>query len=196
MLSKYKERFLPIVSIVARPFGSVHPNVISLIGFVFSFVFGFLLLNGYYGLAILSYAGILTDTLDGYVARSTGKVSAFGGFLDSTLDRAGDFVIINSFAFAEIVRWEITLTLTLFSFLISYIRSRAELAGNGKFALDVGIMERTERLVAIVILLVAQTLLTKTGSSYDILNVGFQILIVLSFVTLIQRMYKAHGLLR
>lgn len=192
MLSKYKEKFLPIVSIVARPFMSVHPNVISLIGFLFSFVFAILLINEYYVLAIVSFAGIFTDTIDGYVARTTGKVSAFGGFLDSTLDRTSDFIIINAFAIAGIVRWEITLTLTLFSFLVSYVRSRAELAGNGKFVLDVGLMERTERLASILVVLVVDVVLTSLDKSFGVITLGFLIIIALSMITVLQRIYQAY----
>lgn len=198
MLSRYKENFMPVVSIVAKPFMSVHPNTISAFGFCFSLVFGFLLVNGRVILATISFVGVLFDTLDGYVARKTGKASAFGGFLDSTLDRAADFVIINSFAFAGLVRWEITLNLTLLSFLVSYIRSRAELAGNGKFKLDIGIIERTERLLTIVVLLIIQTILGagNVWSGFNILEVGLIILSLLSLVTVLQRIRKAYFYLK
>ncbi|MFC1649709.1 CDP-alcohol phosphatidyltransferase family protein [Patescibacteria group bacterium] len=198
MLSKYKESFLPIVSIVARPFMSVHPNTISIIGFLFSVVFALLLIGGHVWWAVLSFVGVLFDTLDGYIARTTGRASAFGGFLDSTLDRAADFVIINAFAFAGLVAWEITITLSLLGFLVSYTRSRAELAGKGKFVLDVGIIERTERLLFILVLLIVQTAfeLGELVGGYNFLELGFLVLILLSFFTVLQRVHRAYKLLK
>jgi len=169
-----------------------------MIGFLFSFVFAYFLLIGNHTLAILSFVGVLTDTLDGYVARNTGKVSVYGGFLDSTLDRASDFVIINAFAFAGLVNWRITLILTLLSFLISYTRSRAELAGGGKFKLDIGIMERTERLLAMVLFLIIYTafLPEYLWRTYNILEIGFIFLSLISLITVIQRVKKAKELLK
>jgi len=195
MLSKYKDSFLPVVSIVARPFMSVHPNVISILGFLSSIVFALLLISGNYWLAIVSFVGIFFDTLDGYIARNTGKASDFGGFIDSTLDRISDLIIIGAFSFAEIVRWEISFALASASLMISYTRSRAELAGHGKFKLDVGIIERPERLLFIFILIVLQMIIGNPLEGKNILEIGFVVLIFLSLVSFCQRIAKAHMLL-
>jgi len=53
--------------------------------------------------------------LDGMVARKYHKVTAYGGFLDSTMDRVADFLIITAFSFGGIVRWEIVAPLLLFA---------------------------------------------------------------------------------
>jgi Phosphatidylglycerophosphate synthase len=103
-----------------------------------------------YVLALTVFIFNAVDMLDGQVARSQNKVTPFGGFLDSTVDRFADFTIIVAFGFAEIVEWQFVLTLLLLTYLISYIRSRVELASNNKITANIGLMERTERLIVIL----------------------------------------------
>lgn len=155
ILKPHVERQLdPLV----RRLAYINPNILTVLGSIpplFFFVFVVLKI---YTLALLFFVGNIFDMVDGAVARKHGKVTAFGGFLDSTLDRVSDFVIISAFAFGEIVRWEIVAPLLMFSFLISYARSRIELASNGKLKADVGIVERTERLIVIFLALVVYML--------------------------------------
>lgn len=131
--------------------------------------------------------------LDGAIARVYNKETAFGGFLDSTLDRVSDFLIITSFSFAHIVRWEISAPLLLFSFLTSYIRSRAELSSNGKISVAVGLIERPERIIIIgfgIFLYIFFPFLTVCNC--NIVEIIFIILTFLSLITVIQRMWFAY----
>ena len=98
------------------------------------------------------------DLLDGTVARKTGKVSTFGGFLDSTLDRISDGLIVLGLVLGrmlwpwEITSWKINTIIGFISLLvillISYIRSRAEI--EGVEMRGVGFMERAERILFLV----------------------------------------------
>jgi CDP-diacylglycerol--glycerol-3-phosphate 3-phosphatidyltransferase len=133
---------------------------------------------------------VLTDMLDGALARVRGSTGTFGAFLDSTLDRVGDASV-----FAGIAIWLATrghdrllAVVALFclvaGLLVSYAKARAEGLG---VRCDVGIAERTERLL---IGLVAIGL-SGLGVPY-VLSVGLWILAVLSAITFGQRVYAVH----
>ena len=128
---------------------------------------------------------VFTDMLDGTLARIKGTTGAWGAFLDSTLDRVADASV-----FAGLAAWAVfgghsrlLAGLAVFCLvtggLISYAKARAESLG---VRCDVGIAERTERLV---IALVAAGL-TGLGVPY-VLAGGLWLLALLSTVTLAQR---------
>jgi CDP-diacylglycerol---glycerol-3-phosphate 3-phosphatidyltransferase len=128
---------------------------------------------------------VLADMLDGALARVTGTTGAWGAFLDSTLDRVGDAAI-----FAGLAVWlargghqallaGVTLYCLVAGARVSYARARAE--GLGVRA-DVGVAERSERLVIIFV----SAGLTGLGVPF-VLAVGLWALAVLSTVTFGQR---------
>ena len=99
-------------------------------------------------------AFVFSDLLDGYMARTTGRVSSFGAFWDSTLDRIADGAIFIGlalyFAWEEPSRVYLVLSLVclLMGGVTSYARARGETLG---FSVKVGIAERADRLVAILV---------------------------------------------
>lgn len=99
-------------------------------------------------------AFVFSDLLDGHMARTSGRTSPFGAFLDSTLDRIGDGAIFAGLAlyFAGPGDSQLYLVLSLACLVMgsvtSYARSRAESLG---FEAKVGIAERADRLVAILV---------------------------------------------
>jgi CDP-diacylglycerol---glycerol-3-phosphate 3-phosphatidyltransferase len=133
---------------------------------------------------------VLTDMLDGTLARIQGSTGVFGAFLDSTLDRISDAAV-----FAGIAIWlvrgghdrmlaAVALFCLVAGLLVSYAKARAEGVG---LSCDVGIAERTERLV---IGLVAIGL-SGLGVPY-VLSIGLWILAVLSAFTFGQRVYAVR----
>ncbi|MFC5179509.1 phosphatidylinositol phosphate synthase [Nocardioides taihuensis] len=100
-------------------------------------------------------AFVFSDLLDGYMARTTGRVSSFGAFWDSTLDRVADGAIFIGlalyFAWEEPSRLYLVLSLVclLMGGVTSYARARGETLG---FSVKVGIAERADRLVAILVM--------------------------------------------
>ncbi len=100
-------------------------------------------------------AFVFSDLLDGYMARHSGASSKFGAFLDSTLDRIGDGAIFGGLAlyFAGPGDSRLYLVLCLVCLVMgsvtSYARSKAEGLG---FTAKVGIAERADRLVAILVM--------------------------------------------
>ena len=131
------------------------PNTITVIGLFITIVASALVAGGWLliGAAVLT-AGSLLDAVDGALARAQGGGTAFGSFLDSTLDRASEAIL-----YAGIAAWFLgTLEQPLLpvlavivalagSFLVSYARARAEAIG---LEASVGLAPRTERLVLVI----------------------------------------------
>jgi CDP-diacylglycerol--glycerol-3-phosphate 3-phosphatidyltransferase len=101
--------------------------------------------------AVLFVAGSLLDILDGALARTSGKGTPFGAFLDSTTDRVSEAFMLGAIALVfarhgETVALALTVAAISGSFLVSYTRARAEALG---LRGDVGIGSRAERVVVI-----------------------------------------------
>jgi phosphatidylglycerophosphate synthase len=96
------------------------------------------------------------DMLDGAVARATGSMSSFGGFLDSTLDRYSEVVVYLGLLVYFLDRPDarsgaiLTFLATIGALLISYARARAEAAG---YTAAVGLVARPERVLILAICL-------------------------------------------
>lgn len=128
---------------------------------------------------------VLLDMLDGALARLRGGGSVFGAVLDSTGDRAADAAI-----FGALVWWFagggdnrllvlLALLCLVLGVLTSYIKARAEGMG---LACDVGVVERTERLILVLV----GTGFTGLGIPYAV-DVALWVLLVGSAVTVGQR---------
>ncbi len=133
---------------------------------------------------------VLTDMLDGALARIQGTTGTFGAFLDSTLDRVGDASVFGGIAIwlatggHDKVSAAVALFCLVAGLLVSYAKARAEGLG---VKCDVGIAERTERLI---IGLVAIGL-AGLGVPY-VLSAGLWILAVLTAITFGQRVYAVR----
>ena len=128
---------------------------------------------------------VLFDLLDGTIARLSEKGSnAWGALLDSTLDRLTDAVILGSILWFMIGEDDplvpLVLSTIVLGFLISYIKARAESLGiecNG------GLAERSERIIIVL------TTVGFAGLGIDyVMAIGFWLLAIASFVTVIQRL--------
>jgi CDP-diacylglycerol---glycerol-3-phosphate 3-phosphatidyltransferase len=128
---------------------------------------------------------VLLDLLDGALARARGGGSVFGAVLDSTGDRAADAAV-----FASLAWWFsgsgddrllvlLSLVCLVLGVLTSYIKARAEGVG---LSCDVGIVERTERLILVLV----GTGLSGLGVPYA-LHVALWVLLAGSAVTVVQR---------
>ncbi|MGY5882100.1 phosphatidylinositol phosphate synthase [Modestobacter lacusdianchii] len=133
---------------------------------------------------------VLLDMLDGALARARGGGSVFGAVLDSTGDRAADAAVFGGlvwwFSGAGDNRLLVLLALLclVLGVLTSYVKARAE--GMGLSA-DVGIVERTERLILVLV----GTGFTGLGVPYAV-HVALWVLLVGSAVTVGQRVAAVH----
>jgi phosphatidylglycerophosphate synthase len=187
--SQIETHLEPLVGLLSK----VNPNVLTLIGSIPPLLFFVFVIYKMYFLAFIALLGSAVDLLDGMVARKYNKVTNFGGFFDSIIDRVGDFLYITAFSFSGIVRWEIAAPLLLFSFMTSYIRSRAGLAANSHMEFAVGLIERPERLLFIFLSLLLFTIFPEISlNGLNLAELAFLLLTFLSFVTVIQRTIHAY----
>jgi CDP-diacylglycerol--glycerol-3-phosphate 3-phosphatidyltransferase len=101
--------------------------------------------------AVLFVVGSILDILDGALARTSGKGTPFGAFLDSTTDRVSEGVMLGAIALVfsrhgDEIALAFAFAAVAGSFLVSYTRARAEALG---LRGDVGIGSRAERVVVI-----------------------------------------------
>lgn len=166
----------------------VHPNVVTIVGTV-GVVFGatfFFPQRGtmlFWGVMVI-VVFVMTDMLDGTMARLSGKTSRLGAFLDSTLDRVADAAIFGSLVWAfresnDAVALAALACLTIGSF-VPYARARAE--GLGIDAKG-GLAERSDRLV----IGLTATGLVGLGLPEWVLTATLTVLAVLALITVVQR---------
>ncbi len=175
----------PAVRLLART--SVTPNTITWFGFLVTVGAAALIITGHLfaaGFVVLS-AGFF-DILDGALARSTNRITQFGAVLDSTLDRLAEAVLLLSILIFYVLRANerpvIVVSLVsialIGSFLVSYVRARAEALG---LECQVGLFTRAERVVVLALgLLLSQI-------DYALI-IALSIIVVFSFITVSQRL--------
>ncbi len=172
-------------------------DLVTVVGLALVFVAAVLLAQGEWLLGALVLLGSLPlDALDGAVARASGKGSRFGMVLDSTLDRYADGFIFAAFGyyFAGQGRQDmlaIALAALLGSFMVSYVRARADDAKVGVIA-TVGLFSRLER----VFVLLAMTLAAGVLDSIAPLEIGLLALAFGTNFTALQRLRHVHLMLK
>jgi len=164
------------------------PNMLTLFGLVITGAGAAALAVGHLTIAgfILWFAGLF-DILDGALARASGKVYPYGAFLDSTVDRYSEgLVYLGLLVFFlgqhQTVQPVLILLALAGSFLVSYVRARAQSLG---FTCEVGILARPERVVIIV----AGLLLDGIVGHHVVLTLALVILAVGTNFTAVQRIW-------
>lgn len=187
--SRWREYAEPWLARLARHLErwGIHPNAITVLGFLLSMGAGLLAgLDLRWGAALLWALGGLCDALDGTLARLSGKASSAGAFLDSTLDRYSDAAILLGIGAA----WQragmawggwVAGVALLGALMVSYTRARGEGLG---VAIREGLFTRLERFLVILIALL-------TGW-YGPLLILFA---VLAHLTALQRAWRAMRML-
>lgn len=171
---------------IVRGFAALgtNPNLLTFIGFGINLLAAYLFAYGYFRWAgaTIMLAGVF-DMADGRVARLEGRVTPFGGFYDSVMDRYSDLCLliglliyygrINRFFYVSLVA-----VAMIGSVMVSYSRARAE---NVIPSCKVGFLERPERVVLIII-----------GALFDRMAPVLWLIAVLSNVTVIHRITYTH----
>jgi CDP-diacylglycerol--glycerol-3-phosphate 3-phosphatidyltransferase len=176
---------------VMRPVGRVlartplSPDSVTYLGVLLQIGCAWLIVDGRLLTAgLVSIIAALADALDGALAKAKGVAGKWGAFLDSTTDRLSDALYLLPIAWLYGIQpdvadrydpWVAGLALAActFSFLVSYAKARAESLG---FDCNVGIAERAERLIVIIVALI-----------FDVVLWGVAILAVASVITFLQR---------
>lgn len=172
------------------------PNAISLTGLALNVVAAVLVWERLFFLAGVAFiVGSVMDTLDGRYSRMSGKGTPFGAFLDSTLDRAEEGIVLAAVGayFASRGNQEAVAAVVVAVFaslLVSYTRARAEALG---VECKVGLATRPVRVVILSVGLV----LARGASlgSFELLEPAVYVLAVLSVVTVAQRIVHVRAAL-
>jgi CDP-diacylglycerol--glycerol-3-phosphate 3-phosphatidyltransferase len=185
--AEVKEKARGLLRPLAQYFADlgVPPTAITVAGLVFSVLAALSIGSGHLPRAalLLVVAGVC-DMIDGASARAGNRASPLGAFLDSTIDRYSDavvllgamyFYLVRSSGAPEVLTASIVLAALAGSMLTSYTRARAEAIGQD---CRVGIAERSERMVLLIL-----------GALFgqDALRIALWILAIVSHVTAIQR---------
>jgi CDP-diacylglycerol--glycerol-3-phosphate 3-phosphatidyltransferase len=164
------------------------PNKISLTGFALNLVAAVLITQRLFFLAGIAFiVGSVMDMLDGRYSRMSGKGSPFGAFLDSTLDRIEEGVVLAAVAAYFAARGDelatgATVLAVVGSYMVSYTRARAEALGVEN---KVGVATRPVR----VVILSAGLVFAKGASlgNFELLEPAVYVLAVLTIFTTFQR---------
>jgi len=163
------------------------PNAISLTGLVLCVVAAVLVWNEEWVLGGIAFiVGSVCDTLDGRYSRMSGKGTPFGAFLDSTLDRIEEGLVLTAVGAVFAAQGQrfaaaATVLAVLASLMVSYTRARAEALG---VECKVGIANRAIRVVILSVGLV----LADLGA----LEPAVYVLAALSSVTVLQRIFHVR----
>jgi CDP-diacylglycerol--glycerol-3-phosphate 3-phosphatidyltransferase len=169
------------------------PNMISVTGLVLNVAAAVLVLEEYFFLGGIAFiVGSICDTLDGRYSRMSGKGTPFGAFLDSTLDRIEEGIVLTAVAvyFAKqnmFFAVAATVLAVLMSLMVSYTRARAEALGVENKG---GLATRAVRVVILSIGLV----FAKGASIFDVdlLAPAVYVLAVLTVFTVFQRVFHVR----
>ena len=185
-----REKARPALMPVVRWFDlmGLRPNDVTLFGLMCYALCGIAVASGH----LVTAASIIVifgplDVIDGMLARETGRVTAFGAFLDSVTDRYAEFfVFLGLLAYvilhlnAGLAGGMLVLMAWTGSFMVSYVRARAESVG---FECSVGMFTRFERMVMLAGIML-------TGWIYE----GMLVLAVCTHFTAIQRIMHVYHL--
>jgi CDP-diacylglycerol--glycerol-3-phosphate 3-phosphatidyltransferase len=165
-----------------------NPNLFTLLGFFTTLTASIFILKDFWflaGMAII-LSGFF-DLFDGALARNLGKVTTFGAFLDSVLDRYSDLLLLLGLLIYYLQKEDLTLII-LTSFvsigtsLIPYVRAKAEAL---EIPCSIGLMERAERII-----------LLSAGTLFHWMEPILWILAILTHFTVLQRIYHVWKKIR
>jgi CDP-diacylglycerol--glycerol-3-phosphate 3-phosphatidyltransferase len=169
----------PIVRILSR--SRITPNTLTFINLALNIAAAYVIATGYLLLGgVLVLISGLFDLLDGALARFTKQTTMFGAILDSTVDRISEAAILCGLLIWYIPQEGASLKIVLIfivligSFLVSYVRARAEGLG---WQCQVGLFTRAERVIVLAIGLLVNQIL-----------IALCVLAVFVFVTVVQRL--------
>ena len=201
MISKIKPQLNKFLENLIGPISkNWNPNVITISSVFISIIPMYLFSKGEFIWGALSMLLYVFDTLDGTVARAHGKVNKFGGYLDAVCDRFADGMVFLGFALSGVVRLDLCILALIGGFMVSYTKAKGEVVvgidAPGANQLSIGFAERSERLIIIFIVSILLGITKKTYISLNILELGLVLLVILTLITTIMRVYKTNVLLK
>lgn len=184
--------FAPVSNLLLRL--GVSPDAVTLVGTlgVSAGALWFFPRGQFLAGVLVVTAFVFSDLIDGHMARTSGRTSPFGAFLDSTLDRVGDGAVFGGLLLYyagrgdDMVLASVTLVCLVMGSVTSYARARAESLG---MTAKVGIAERSDRLVAVL-------MMTGLSGIFDLpilRTLVLWVLAVASTITVVQRILNVRS---
>jgi CDP-diacylglycerol--glycerol-3-phosphate 3-phosphatidyltransferase len=174
----------PIVGVLSK--SGITPNSLTLTNLALNIVAAYFIATGHFVLGgVLILISGLFDLLDGALARFSKQATKFGAVLDSTVDRIADAATLCGLLIWYVPQeggiLEIVLILVVLvgSFLVSYIRARAEGLG---WQCQIGLFTRAERVIVLAVGLLV------SGVSVHSVFVALCVLAIFVFITVVQRL--------
>ena len=168
----------PIVGILSK--SGITPNALTLINLALNIVAAYVIATGHFlpGGVLVLVAGLF-DLLDGALARFTKQTTKFGAILDSTADRISEAALLCGLLIWYLARGDSLEIVLIFavligSFLVSYVRARAEGLG---WQCQVGLFTRAERVIVLAI-----------GLLINQIFIALWVLAAFVFITVVQRL--------
>jgi len=169
----------PMVRILSK--SGITPNALTFINLALNIVAAYVIATGHLLLGgVLVLVAGLFDLFDGALARFTKQTTRFGAILDSVADRISEAAILCGLLIWYIPQEEASLEIVLIfvvligSFLVSYIRARAEGLG---WQCQVGLFTRAERVIVLAI-----------GLLINQIFIALCVLVIFVFITVVQRL--------
>jgi len=170
---------IPVVRILSK--SGITPNALTFINLALNVVAAYVIATGHFLLGgVLVLVAGLFDLLDGALARFTKQTTRFGAILDSVADRISEAAILCGLLIWYVPQEEASLEIVLIfvvligSFLVSYIRARAEGLG---WQCQVGLFTRAERVIVLAI-----------GLLINQIFIALCVLVIFVFITVVQRL--------
>jgi len=190
MLGHYKAPlhrvFDPVARLLLRM--GARPNHMTVLGLGVSVAAAYVFSVGRlrWGAVLLAVAGLF-DFFDGAVARLAGSDSDYGAFLDSVVDRYSDVAVVLGILVYYQQRNDtmgavLTMATLAGTVMTSYTKARAQSIG---VRCDIGVVERPERLIALI-----------AGATFNLLTPAMALLAVLTNVTALQRIIYTRRIVR
>lgn len=193
MLNRLRPQVKFILDPVAKKI-RINPNILTVLGLLVSLISAYMFATGnlLMGGLLIALSGFV-DMLDGAVARNNFQTTKFGGLLDSTADRFADAFILIGIIYGGYVNWIYGILALHASLTVSYVRARAESEG---IQCNVGIAERAERLVIIMIGAFLSYFTNIQLFNMNLLGIAVVVIMILGYVTVIQRVYHSWKTLK
>lgn len=202
VLDKKRDSLDPALSVVAKRFSNVNPDVLTWLALVFAVLSGMFfyfssvemeLLNYYlFFAALFVFLNGLFDAVDGKVAKIANKTSLRGDFLDHALDRYADVFIVGGLALSSWCRPSIGLLAVIGMLLTSYMGTQSQAIGHKRDYS--GLLGRADRLVLLMIFPIVQHIALRYSLQLPwnttVLEWGLIYFAVVGNITAVQRFYS------
>ncbi len=194
LLNKLRESLTSTLEIITRPLQPLPPNLITLLGLLASLIAAYFYLQAtstsiLLGAVLLIVSGYF-DVADGFVAKKNKATTKFGALLDSATDRYADAAIIAALILGHLVEPFVGIIALVGFLLVSYVRARA--ASLGVEMATVGLAERAERLI----ILIVASLIAGLVGPLAVIYLAVILLAILTHFTVVQRLIYGWRRLR